>query len=622
LTVGWVTAAAIGAVVNPAWLERLELGTQAQFFRWRGPVPPPSEIVILAIDDESLRQGERFPEVKALDPIRQRFPWQRTAYAVAIEHLMTAGARVVALDVLLTEVSPSPADDRRLQSTLQRYADRVVLAAEVAPIQAQAATGLQLVRPAPSLQTTPQLIGVINFQPEVNGQWHRLTRSYLDRVATQLGQDPATLPGFDQAVLAAAGHKGPAHGDYLFFYRARADASPFSIVSFWQVLHPASWQALQQEQVFKDKVVLIGATAASLQDIQPTPVGNLPGVEIHAHAIATRLENRALRDGLPPGAGRGLVLLLGLGAISSSLIRLVPRPVPRLLGATAAAGLWGVLGYFSFVSGTVLPVALPSLAIVLIGLSLLATGAVSDQMEKLRLRRTLERYIPAPIVQEILNQPETLQAMTQGRKIQAAVLFCDIRGFTRLSYHLPAEALVAQLNLYLTAMVQAIVDANGTIDKFIGDAVMAEFGAPLSQGEQTDALNAIRCALEMRRALAELRSYWQQTGQTPLFNGIGISYGEVIAGNIGSMHRLEYTVIGDTVNVASRVEGLTKACGTDILITESLYHLVQEQVEVIDAGEHALRGRETSPIRLYSLVGWKGDDRSLYNQVQRELHTF
>jgi adenylate cyclase len=313
-----------------------------------------------------------------------------------------------------------------------------------------------------------------------------------------------------------------------------------------------------------------------------------------------------------------------LGITGSGLIvsRLSKRAIPRSLLSLGFAAGWAIVGYFSLVqTGLILPVAVPVLAIALSGLSFLGTGAISDLLEKLRLRRTLERYVAASVVKEILSQPENYEALLQGQKLRAAVLFCDIRDFTSLSYKLPADQLVAQLNTYLNAMVGAIANARGTIDKFIGDAVMAEFGSPVSQGEENDAMNAIQAALEMRRALAELRQQWQREGKTLLYNGIGISYGEVIAGNIGSLQRLEYTVIGDAVNVASRVEGLTKSFCTDILITGTLYDLVQDKVEVAFVGEHQLRGREDST-RLYSLIGLKGGDSTLYHQVHEELRQY
>ena len=253
------------------------------------------------------------------------------------------------------------------------------------------------------------------------------------------------------------------------------------------------------------------------------------------------------------------------------------------------------------------------------GLSYTAAGALSDRAEQQRIRRTLEHYMAPPVVAEILNQPDDYTKLIVGKELPAAVLFSDIRGFSRLSYHLPAEAMVSLLNTYLEAMVQDIMGYRGTIDKFIGDAVMAEFGSPTSQGAREDALNAIRAGLSMRRSLADLRQRLLAAGQPALFHGIGINYGKVIAGNIGSVQRLEYTVIGDTVNVASRIESLTKRLGTDFLITASLYELVSQDVKVIAMGEYRLSGREEELIKVYSVVGFDEADATLYEQVQKEL---
>jgi len=162
------------------------------------------------------------------------------------------------------------------------------------------------------------------------------------------------------------------------------------------------------------------------------------------------------------------------------------------------------------------------------------------------------------------------------------------------------------------------LEYQGTIDKFIGDAIMAEFGSPVSRGEKADAMNAIYAALNMRSVLLELRKVWQEDNKIPFSNGIGINYGEVTVGNIGSTRRLEYAVIGDTVNVASRVEGMTKDLGTDIVITSALYEIVKDEIDVVDFGEHALKGR-VGNVRLYGVIGLKGSDRKIYEKVQNDL---
>lgn len=617
----WAIASGLATAWNPLNLPRsLELQTQSLFFRLRGPVTPPENVVILAMDEDSLSQGVNFRQLSDLEPIRT-WPWRRTAYAIAIERLMAAGARSVAVDVVFDSPSDRPQDDRQFQKTLQRYAGRITLAAIQANSQSSGNSLEQLVYPDALFQTDPGSVGLINYVLEPDGQYRRFGWTYLqEQMAVDLRQSQPHLTSFTEATLQAA--KVPfstTKGDYLFFYGAQ---NTFPTIPFWQVLDTQAWKKLQQDQIFKDKIVLIGPTAAFFQDFHFTPFQRLAGVEIHASAIATLLENRALSEVIPHPIYQGLLVFAGISGAGFLVARLYRRAVPRSLVCLGMAIVWVGMGYFGFIyGGIIVPIAIPALAIALSGLSFLSTGAVSDLLEKLRLRRTLERYVATSIVQEILSQPEDYQALLQGRKLNAAVLFCDIRGFTTLSYQLPAEQLVTQLNIYLNAMVQAITDAKGTIDKFIGDAVMAEFGSPISQGEKQDAMNAIRAALAMRRALADLRQQWHQVGKIPFYNGIGISYGEVIAGNVGSLQRLEYTVIGDAVNVASRVEGLTKSFGTDILITGSLYNLVQDEVEVVFVGEQALRGRESST-PLYSVIGLKGDDPSLYHQVHAELRLY
>jgi adenylate cyclase len=593
-----------------------ELQIQSLFFRVRGQVRPPNNLVIVAIDDDSLSRGPDAKEIPSLAPI-QTWPWRRSAYAQVIDKIMAAGAKAVVVDVILDLPSDDPQADQQLQRVLRRYAGRVALAANYATSETVGGGVDQLVYPADLFRTQPEAIGFINFQPELNGQVRRLTEPYLQELAAAVGQPDTVLTSLDVASLRAARLSiPPAKGEYIHFY---GPAQTFPTVSFWHVLLPHNWTLLRQQNTFKDKIVLIGPTAAILQDIHPTPFSEMSGIEIHANAIATLLERRALAIAIPDPQTQGWLLTLGLGLVGGGLYRFSKRAVWRFGAAIGLAAGWLTVGYFTFTTGLILPSAVPAASMVLMGLALLSTGAFGDQMEKLRLRRTLERYVSSPIVQEVLSHPEDFRTLLQGRQLNAAVLFCDIRGFTTLSYQMPAQQLVAQLNQYLDVMVEAITAHNGTIDKFIGDAVMAEFGCPVSQGDRQDAMNAIRGALAMRQALAELRQRWQAEGHILFYNGIGISYGEVIAGNIGSLKRLEYTVIGDAVNVASRVEGLTKSFYTDILITSALYDLVQDEVEAVLVGDHPLRGREATPTRLYSLIGLKNGDPTLYKQVHDEL---
>ena len=619
----WVLAGAIATGSSGPWVQWLERQTQTLFFKLRGSVPVPENLIILAIDDESLSAAPIYaddPQGEAIADLLATWPWKRAAYGKAIERLMAAGAKSVAVDVIFSTPSIyGDADDRQFQEVLQRYADRVTLAALYRDSPTPTGNLVQLVKPYKSLETTPMSVGFINYLPESDGKIHSLGTAYLEEVVRPL--DLTTLPSFDRLALESAEISYPEpKGRDIFFY---GPSGSFPKVPFWHVLYEDWWEIHLKEKTFQDKVVLIGATANSLQDFFTTPFRGkkMAGVEIHTHAIATLQEGKSIKRALPTGASEGIFVLVAV-ALAAVLIDKMPKQtLARLSWGFGLAIGWGCISYVLFAyAQTIMPAAVPVVAIAAIGFCHFTIGAIGDQRSKKRFRRTLERYLAAPIVEEILKQPDDYKALLKGGKIKAAVLFCDIRGFTNLSSHLSPEVLVEQLNIYLDAMVEAILAADGTLDKFIGDAVMAEFGSPVSQGEKTDAMNAIRAALEMRRALARLREQWQQEGRVPLFNGIGINYGELIAGNIGSWRRMEYAVIGDTVNVASRIEGLTKKVGVDILIAESLYKLVAEEVEAVFIGDREVRGREGS-VRLYSLVGRKGnpEDKKIYQQVREEM---
>jgi len=622
----WAVTSAIAIPLIPA-VQTLERQTQSIFFKLRGSIEPPENIVILAIDEQSLSQGEFYDPQKRpfLEPLRS-YPFKRAAYAEVIDKVMASGAKAVGIDVLFANPSIyGQADDLRLQQALKRYPGRVILAASVERSQTIEANVEKLVTPVGVLDVQPSDTGLVNFEAEINyiqpglkGNIHRFGSDFQRQ--SDLAANLSTFA--ESIVLAAQISAKPPKGNDIFFLGGSNNwLYAGQQVPFFHVIDPENWQnqILRDGAFFKDKIVLIGATASSLQDIQDTAFGSMAGVEVHANAIATLIDDRSIGTALPSIWGQSLLVFLLVGGTGYCLNRIKRLDVQFAIALSAAA-VWSIVGYASFTyGGWILPVALPAISILLAGLSLLATGAIAVQLDKLSLRRTLERYVAAPIVQEIVNQPEDYRSLLQGRNIRAAVMFTDIRGFTTITSKLPADKLIQQLNIYLEVMVDAILEAQGTVDKFIGDAVMAEFGSPISQGEKVDAMNSIHAALKMRSALYELRQQWQTEGRFPFFNGIGINYGEVTVGNIGSPRRLEYAVIGDTVNIASRVEGLTKELGTDILITEALYEIVQDRIVAIDLGEHVMKGR-SGKIKLYSLIGLKGCDRSQYDLVQAELN--
>ncbi|MGK7924564.1 MAG: CHASE2 domain-containing protein [Spirulina sp.] len=621
----WVGAGAIATFGNGTPVQWLERQIRTQFFVFRGSIPAPDEIVILAIDEDSLQAAETYQGSASAEKIAQLlpiFPWPRESYAIAIERLMKAGAKTVSLDLLFDLPSGyGVEDDRKLKQTLEKYAGKITLATAYPEVILEEGISLQLAEPNSDLQTDSLSLGFADFLLDADDRVHRLGWVYREKRVRPFNLP--LLPSFAEATVKAyRGEEAIPKGEGIFYWGDRFVS--FRSIPFWRILEEREWQRLQAENAFQDKIVLIGTTAASLHDVKATPFSlQMPGVEIHAHAIATLLEDKAIVEILPNLNLRSLLILIGTGAIAILLWALSQYSLRQLTTGLAIAIVWIGISYGLFTyTQLAVPTAITAIVILLCSGSYFILTVIHSNLEKLFLQTTLERYVAQPVAKEILKNPENFYSMVKGRKIKVAVLFSDIRGFTTLSFLLPPEDLIAQLNIYFHEMVEAIVSAEGTLDKFIGDAVMAEFGFPLSRGEKQDALNAIHAALAMRKNLAELRKNWQHTGQIPLFNGIGISYGEAIAGDIGSWRRREYAVMGDTVNVASRIEGMTKKLKTDILISESLYHIVRDEIDAIDLGEHSLKGRESNLVRLYSVIGLKGSDRRLYDRVQADLQVY
>lgn len=617
LMVSWAVFGAIALASQHPWILLIEGQAQSFLLRLRGPVPVPEEIVILGIDEYSLSQGDLYRSDPShypfLDSLAQ-WPWQRRAYAQVIEQLMAAGVKTVALDVLLVDPSSyGPADDLALEATLNRWGDRVVLAASYDIGGSTFGPYSTLLQPVYGSQAR---LGLINVGVDTDGK----VRIFPDREIERLRQEHGfadQLPSLAKATLAAAGDPDTARmSDEIFFY---GPTGTFPSISFVDVLDPVNWPLYRDR--FRDKIVLIGPMANSFQDFHRTPTADkMPGVEVHAHALATLLEGRTVNAAVSNPVAQGLLTAIAIGTVGLGLGYRLTQPAPRLIGFLGAIATWGALAYLLMVHrDRLIPLAIPVACLGMGGITYIATGAVSNHLEEQRLRRTLERYVAPSVAQEILNQPEDFTSLTVGHRFQAAVLFSDIRGFSRISYQLGAEETVSLLNTYLDVMVDAILKYRGTIDKFIGDAVMAEFGAPTSQGPEQDALNAVSAALAMRQVLATLRTTLEAQALPPLYNGIGISYGELVVGNVGSIQRLEYTAIGDTVNVASRIEGLTKLIGTDILITQSCYELVKDHIVAVNHGTHVLAGREQEAVSVYGVVSLKGESDRLYHQVQKDL---
>jgi adenylate cyclase len=225
---------------------------------------------------------------------------------------------------------------------------------------------------------------------------------------------------------------------------------------------------------------------------------------------------------------------------------------------------------------------------------------VEGLQERDKLKTTFGKYMTEAVMEHLM----TGKVQLGGETLTATILFSDIRSFTSISEKMDAKSLVALLNEYFTEMVDVVIKEDGVVDKYIGDAIMAVFGAPVTKKD--DAIHAVRAAVGMRKALAKLNEKLKARGMTPLKTGIGVHTGEVVAGNIGSEKRMEYTVIGDAVNLASRLESSTKELGAPVLISEDTYVLVKDHVDVRAVKEITVKGRE-KPVMTYEVLGLKGE---------------
>ncbi len=316
---------------------------------------------------------------------------------------------------------------------------------------------------------------------------------------------------------------------------------------------------------FKDRIVLVGASATGIGDLRTTPFGGLdfPGVEIHANVIDNILnENFLQQGGAQALTDVGFILLFGL-PLGLWLAMVQPRWM--IFGFLLLAPFAGAV-YWAFLHGWLLNFIVPAVFTLVPNVSLVALYRVLvEEQEKRKVRGLFQQYVSPEVIRRLLADPERVKP----RKTAVTVLFSDIRGFTTISESLDAQELADLLNGYLTEMTRIIFQHQGTLDKYIGDAVMALWGAPFE--EPTHAERGCEAALHMLARLTELQEEWRKRGQPVLDIGIGLNTGIASVGNMGSSLRYGYTAMGDTVNLSSRLEGLNKEYGTRILISEATY---------------------------------------------------
>ena len=600
------------ALLFPESLNQWELRLIQLAQQSRGIKPAPSGVAIVAIDNFSLNQADQadLSNQKELQQL-QHWPWPRQLYGLVIDRLLRAGAKAVAIDLLLD--SPSlhgPQDDAALAERLQRHHDQVVLGAQIRESNGEIG-GLSLVRPTEQLLQGKQNIslGVLNGFADADGMIRQRPSDYRRSMESAFGE--AIPESLATSILNRAdiSIKKTASNTQ---WRALLDpyGPPGSITTYpiWDLLDESRYLKLKKSGKLNNRIILIGPTASVLQDRHNAVFGGplgMPGVELHATEVANRLEQRRLS--FHPmssswAAAIGIAILL-----SSIATNRWQRPLSKLAAHGAMASAAIAIGFLLINSlGLAIWLFSYSAALVLAGIVSSTEATLQLQWQRRRLRNSLERYLSPAIAAEIAAQPEEADGMLGGKEVSVVVLMSDIRRFTSITQTMSNEgripALVERLNQYFGNSVDILHHHGATVDKFIGDACLAVFGTPRNRGAEQEAKAALEAAIEMSHKLDELNQYWQKNNEEPWEQVIVLSFGKVISGNIGSSSRMDYTVIGDAVNTASRLESIAKATNQSIVMSQSVVDLLQDSSQLLDLGSFAIRGQDDQHVYAWQSV--------------------
>ena len=573
---------------------------------------PPPDFVFLGLDQSTLEltaySAEELQGNRALQLLAERpFPWSREVWALLLDRLFGAGARLVVFDLLF---NPPNDGDPAFHAALDRYHDKVVLGAnfDMENGVVQATTPNSALIPPPQL--LDDRVGFVNFWPDVidgrvRAVSYRVTNLELAGLPPHPGAE--VYESLSARALTKIGHGNDVPRDFHGYMIRFTAPDAFEQHRLYEVFDPKLWQAnYANGAFFKDKIIMVGPSAQVLHDVVDTPISTTTlGPELHLQAMAAALGHEFLRP-TPPKVG--LTLVAAAGLIAWSLVALVRKPLICIGALVAITAAYLGMARLLYDNTGLLLLTVPVLAaLVLSELFSLGFEYFLERREKLRTRRTLERYVSKNLVREILENPDSYYSSLKGVRVPVTILFSDLIGFTTLSEKADPEALVTQLNEHLSRMTSVIFNNGGTLDKFIGDAIMAVWGNVRSLGTAQDAKNAARAALAMRQELAQLNQKWRSEGRMGLGMGIGVNQGEVIVGNIGSQERMDPTVIGDAVNLASRLEGLTRVYGADILVGASAAELVREEAYLRSVARVQVKGK-TKPVDVFTFIGSRNED--------------
>ncbi|MEE8425299.1 MAG: CHASE2 domain-containing protein [Elusimicrobiota bacterium] len=609
-TIGWALVLIVLQVnwhfaeIDDKWVDKL--------MYTRGMAEADPRVIIVAMDDESIRRVGQYP-------------WPRSVYGKLLDRLYSLGAKVVALDIIFPDPS-TPKEDQALINATRKAGDRLVHSISVNPnVKDHIAfvypfEGLNKVVKGAGLvyQATLSMDGAVRRTPTVVGL----------RPQAELASwttDPEGVPSLGLAALAM--YEGKSFRDYIgespyirLNYRGQTEVfqsrvkinnktqdiynTAYAIPRFsaYQIMEKnlPEYERLKpaERASFKGAIVLVGSTAVAAYDHYPNPFTSMmPGVEVHATLIDNLLQDRHLRSPSPIVPVLVIILFAGL---AYRLIRF--GPIQGFLLFFVVIGAFAGATYYAFLQNWLLDFVGPATALSGTFFVLVAYKVRLEQLEKRAVREMFGQYVSPEVVDELVKDRDKLKL--GGQKRDMTMFFLDIAHFTSISEKMPAENLIKFLNHYLAAFTDDVLRHRGVVDKYIGDCIMAFWNAPITVKDHRKkaCFAAIDCANTIQRLNKEYHDPLMP--EKPAVR-IGLNSGEVIVGNTGSERKLAYTVLGDEVNLASRLEGANKFFGSVAMCSEDTYKGAEGEVEARTLGRVRVVGKEI-PIRVYELLAHKG----------------
>jgi adenylate cyclase len=570
-----------------------------RFKSMRGEIPVNPDIGIVAIDDKSIAE-------------LGRFPWSRTQYVKLLDHLSEAGVKVVLFDAFFPETENAKVD--KAFSAAIKKAGNVVLATSFQFGSDFKITGQTI--SIPELQNSAAGVAHINFLPDLDGI-NRRNFPVIEKdgkLVPTLGLAGAMfalgekkLEAYEYGVYLGDRHI-PVNADHTMWVNFTGGPGRYPRYSFTDIVNGR----IAASQL-KGKVLFLGSTALGVYDMRVTPFsGNTPGVEVHAAIADSIISQRyisqtELEDLIDIAA---IILLGGLAFFLTTRLRLyLALPAVLLL---SVCDVW--MDYQFFLAGHWLNMIYPSLAAMV---ALMVGGSFRYlvlERDAREMRSMFSSYMSEKQVARLEKDPDS--AKIGGDKKEVTVMFTDIKGFTTFSETHTSQEVVARLNEYLSEMVQLIERFDGTVDKFIGDGIMVYWGAPLAQSDHADL--ALRCVTAMMLKMKELQQKWIKEGIEPFYVRGGLQSGEVVAGNVGFRgKKMEYTVIGDTVNQAARLEGTAKFYGVSFVVGEKTYQATCDKYNYRELDKIRVVGKQQATVIYEPLnLAVNGNDQLLQRFAQ------